>query len=404
MRKRISKILALLLLAMPVLAYQAAPAKAAMIENGKYYMANPVASGTGAITISGNTKTGGTIKGISVRYYRVPSGSTQNPTSVDWSSAPASITGAAISGINGTWTIDKTTDAGTDKYYLTNAAGTALAANAAFSFTVSGVANPGIGGTNADCPASNLDSAGNSTAGTCFAEVSLFTTEVVADMQANTNRVDYVMVGFTVTTQVTMTATVDPTLQFTVAGINSGVDIADAGATTTASETSTYSTLPFSYLTVGSPKTMGHRLYVKTNAQNGYSVKVQGTTDAADANGILKGQYAGNNIDGFGLDLGSPASFSAPAAWTSPTATTANVNTGYFGVNSNDTGTVFTGGSAGYFAPLENDTANEIMKANGPELGTLALSHIVTYALEIDVYQPADSYTGTLRYTCTPQY
>lgn len=392
MRKISKKILALFTaLVMALLTY--APAQAAMLYEAKVTLSNPKASDSSNYAFQMKVKTAATIKGLKMAWLKVPSGSSQNPTSFDPSGTSLN---ASITGIDGSWTLDKTTDAGTDILYLTKATGTALGANTLIGWQIDGAGNPSISGTNAGC-SPNVT---NSSAGMCYIKVTTFDTDTISDLQAETavNVIDQTVIGFAVVAGTTMTATVDPTLSFTVVGVNSGTDVNDAGATTTASITSTYDTMAFSNLTVGTPKTAGHSLYVKTNAQNGYAVTIKATTDTVNANGILKGQYAGNNIDGYGTD----AEWTTPIAWASPGSTTANVSSGIVGVNSHDTDTVFTGGNANNWAPMQNANARTIMSSTGPDLGTSAI--LVTIGIEVNVYQPADVYTGTFQYNCTPTY
>ncbi len=369
------------------------PASAAMLYQAKVTLSNPKASTSSNYAYNMKVKTAGTVKGIKMTYLKQPSGSSQNPTSLDMSGSSLN---ASLTGIDGVWTLDKTTDAGTGSMYLTKGAGTALSADTTVGWQIDGITNPPIAAGATGCSPNPT----NASAGACFIKITTFNTDTLADLQAETtaNIIDQTVIGFAVVAGTTMTATVDPTLAFTVVGVNSGVDVNDAGATTTASITSTFDTMYFGNLTVGTPKTAGHNLYVKTNANNGYTVTVKSTTDTVDANGILKGQYAGNNIDGYGTD----AEWTTPIAWASPGSTSANVSSGVVGVNSHDTDTVFTGGNANNWAPLQNANARTIMSSSGPDLGTAAT--LITFAIEVNVYQPADVYTGTFQYNCVPTY
>ncbi len=383
--------------------YLLVPAQAAMLYSASVTLSNPAASGSGTHAFSMKVKTPATIKGIKLQYLKAPSGSSQNPTSLSYAGAPANAT--SLTGLTGNWAVDKTTDAATDIYYLSKAAGDALIEDVTIAFSITGVGNPPISDGNTGCTTQTGDV--NDTTGTCFIKISTWDTDTIATMQDETtnaaNIKDSTTVSFVVTTLVTMTATVDSSMSFIVAGVAAGQAGAnDAGLVTSTTDPSTYSTLPFGNLTVGTPQLMAHKLYVKTNAQNGYTVKLRSTTDdtgaAADANGILKGQYAGNNIDGFS------SAFGAPGVWASPTNEEANVNSGFLGVNSNDTGTIFNGDAALKWAAMENDTWNTVMTKGGPDLGAEADAHIVSYAIEVNVYQPADTYTGTFQYQATPTY
>ncbi|OQB06469.1 MAG: hypothetical protein BWY19_00281 [bacterium ADurb.Bin212] len=389
----ISKKVVSLLVAFVMVFLAYTPANAAMLYDAKVTLSNPLASGNSNYTFNMKVKTNGTVKGIKMSYLKAASGSSANPTAFDPTSTSLN---ASLTGINGAWTLDKTTDAATDILYMTSAAGTALVAANVIGWQIDGAGNPPIEAGATGCNPNPT----NNSAGTCFIKVTTFNTDTIADLRAETasNIIDSTVIAFAVVSGTSMSATVDSTLAFTVVGINSGTDINDAGATTVASVNSTFDNISFGNLTVGVPKTAGHSLFVKTNAQNGYSVTIKSTTDAvSDANGVMKGQYSGNNIDGHGTD----AAWTTPIAWASPTGT-ANVNSGAFGVNTTDTDTVFNGAQATLWAPLQNMTYREIMKSTGPDLGNVAT--VVSFALEVDVYQPADVYTGTFNYNCTPTY
>lgn len=394
MRKISKKILALFTaMVMALLAY--APAQAAMLYEAKVTLSNSKASEASAYAFSMKTKTQGDVKGIKMSWLKAPSGSVQNPTDFGPGGTSLSAISASLGDI-GTWTLDKTTDAATDILYLYKTSGGSINADTLITWTINGATNPGISTAATGCNPNPT----NNSAGSCFIKVTTFDTDTIQTMHDETvgNIIDQTVVGFAVTAGVTMSATVDPTLVFTVAGVNSGTDVNDAGTTTTASITSQYDTMAFGNLTVDTPKTAGHNLTVKTNANNGYSVTIRSTTDTVNANGILKGQYSGNNIDGYGLD----AQWTTPQAWGHTLSTTANVDSGIVGVNSHDTDTVFTGGNANNWAPMQNANARTVMSSSGPDLGTSSV--LITIAIEVNVYQPADVYTGTFQYNCTPTY
>ncbi len=379
-------------LIMVFLAYT--PVNAAMLYNAKVTLSNPKASGSSNYAFNMKVKTAGTVKGIKIAILKSPSGSAQNPTSFDPSGTTLN---ESLTGLAAGWTLDKTTDAATDILYLTKAAGDELAADTTVGWQIDGAGNPPIvNGANTGCQQNTT----NASAGTCYIKIITFNTETVATMQAETagNILDQTVIGFTVVSGTSVSATVDPTLAFTVVGVNSGTDINDAGAVTTASVTSSFDTITFGNLTVGTPKTAAHNLYVKTNAQNGYGVTIKSTTDTVDEDGVLQGQYSGNNIDGYGGD----ATWTTPVVWASPDSTTANTDSGVFGVNSHDTDTVFTGANANNWAAVQNETYRTIMSSSGPDLGTAAT--LISFAIEVNVYQPADTYTGTFLYNCVPTY
>jgi len=84
---------------------------------------------------------------------------------------------------------------------------------------------------------------------------------------------DSAVVSYIYTDGVTVTATVDPTLTFSVAGITSGVSI--NGTNTNVISTAT--TVPFGIITTAGNKIGGNELTVATNAANGFTVFTKNT-------------------------------------------------------------------------------------------------------------------------------
>lgn len=216
---------------------------------------------------------------------------------------------------------------------------------------------------------------------TCFVQIQTST----ADGAWDTNVIDESTATYTVNSGVTVSATVDPSFTFVIAAVNSGTAVDGINTTVT----STVSTIPFGNLTVGTPAYGAHALSVTTNANSGYNVTLKLQTQ-------MTGTYVANNIDGF---AGNGASYADPKTWTSPTGTAKNVDSGWFGYDTTDTDIAAFG--AGEFAPVEA-TAQVVMTNSGPDLGTTPVN--VLYALEANVYQPADVYTGMVLYTATPTY
>lgn len=196
--------------------------------------------------------------------------------------------------------------------------------------------------------------------------------------------VDTGVVTYTIVQEVQVTAKVDPTFTFVVAGI--GANTATNGVTTSVASTST--TLPFGSLVPGTPKYAAHALYVTTNTGSGYSVTTTLTDD-------LTGIDTDNNIDPF------PAAWSAPTTWTQPTGTVPNTNTGWIAANTNDTDVPNWGSGSGLFGGLSASAITVGEKANSDN-GTTPM--LVTYALGVNVFQPSDYYTGILFYNALPRY
>lgn len=181
--------------------------------------------------------------------------------------------------------------------------------------------------------------------------------------------------------------TQDPSLTFTVTGI--GANTTNNGITT--SVESTPNTLPFQSLSLNEPKYMAQQLHVVTNAANGFYVYMK-------LDSTLQGNYPANNIDPFSA---TGVSWSNPISWTSPTSTTINENTAWVGANTSDTNVPGWGNASNKFGPL-TDT-NQIVMYSSDEVvdGSTA---VVSFAIEVNIYQPADIYSGILQYTVLPVY
>lgn len=174
-----------------------------------------------------------------------------------------------------------------------------------------------------------------------------------------------------------------PSLSFSIAGVASNT--LTNGITTSA--TSTADKLDFGSLTVSSPKYLAHQLNATTNTASGYTVSVK-------MNSTLQGMYPANIIEEF------PSTWSSPQAWTEPTGTTANVNTGWFGANTSDTRVSGWENASGLFGPI-GTTSHTVMRSPGIDGGS---SVYVTYAIEVNRHQPTDTYAARLEYSILPIY
>ncbi|NMB57007.1 LamG domain-containing protein [Candidatus Beckwithbacteria bacterium] len=180
---------------------------------------------------------------------------------------------------------------------------------------------------------------------------------------------------------------VDPSMTFTIEEVASGV--VTNGMTT--NEASTYDTLPFGNLSAGEQKILAHKLTVDTNAPNGYSVNMKLLY------GNLQGIYPDNYISPFAK---TGVTWTNPLTWQSPTGTTSNVNSGWFGANTSDTRVSGWSSGSGKYGPVST-VSHTVMESSEADEGT---SVYVTYSLEVNVYQHADLYSGTLVYEILPQY
>jgi hypothetical protein len=195
--------------------------------------------------------------------------------------------------------------------------------------------------------------------------------------------------------QVVVSASVDASLTFTVAGLSSGSSVNGSPTTTVANSTPT--TLPFGTLPVGSSLTLGHHLSVATNAGNGFTVTVQ-------QNGALQSTL-GATIDGF-ID---GSNTTTPSAWQAPAGLVADTSTyGHWGLTSDDTTILarttqfgsneWVSGSTTPIAIMgHNNVSDGLVSGQG--------STTVGYQIEISALQEAgDDYSTTLRYVATPTF
>ena len=193
---------------------------------------------------------------------------------------------------------------------------------------------------------------------------------------------------------VVVTASVDTSFTFTVAGVADSLSV-NGDATSTAT-TTTATSLPFETLNPGIETLLAQDLTVTTNAANGFTVTVQQDQNLTSATGA--------DIDTF-IDGASTAT---PAAWQSPAGTLGSEATyGHFGITSEDA-TLSGGdefGSALYAGNF--GSAREIFYHDGPADGSTANSGAtrVGFKIEIDSLQEAGTdYTNTLTYVATPVF
>lgn len=194
-------------------------------------------------------------------------------------------------------------------------------------------------------------------------------------------------------TSIAMTATVDPSFSFSVAGVSSGGSV--NGATTTI--TTTANTIPFGSLTALTPSIGAHDVTVTTNAGGGYTVTASNSATITGNPPLVSGT---NNIDSFS---GTNA---APTTWSSPAGGTANINTGYFGYTTEDatlcTGTAdrFTSSGGDKWAGSTITGEEVICNATGVSAQTVRLG----WEVEVNAIQPAGGYAGTVILVATPTY
>ena len=191
---------------------------------------------------------------------------------------------------------------------------------------------------------------------------------------------------------VVVTAAVSTRLTFTIEGVDAGVDI--NGHTTDA--TSTATSMPFGTLVVDTPKVVGQKLSVQTNANNGFTVTV-----VQDEN-LVSASTA--DIDLFANGGAS----STPVTWVSPAANVANENTwGHYGITSEDESLAGGDDFGSQLYAGNIDTAREVFYHGGPANATA--EHIgtteIAIRMEVSSLQEAgNDYTNVLTYVCTPVF
>jgi len=193
---------------------------------------------------------------------------------------------------------------------------------------------------------------------------------------------------------VTISASVDTSMTFSVNGVAIGANV-NGDATTTAT-TTTASLIPFGLLASGSPKLAAHDLSVSTNAPHGFSVTVKQTQNLLSNSGADIDLFKDGNAN------------VTPTAWTAPSASVSNENTyGHYGVTSEDgdlNGDEF--GTALYAGNFGTTTRTifahgSISDGATPNIGATR----VGYKIEVSSLQePANDYQNQFIYVCTPSF
>lgn len=254
----------------------------------------------------------------------------------------------------GTWAVSNTSSS-EQKLRMTNA--TPVAPQSGSQTAVwGGITN----GTTADTP--------------YYAKITTYTTN------ACSTPVDTTTVQFVYTNGTAVTASVDPSLSFAVAGTSSGTTCNGASSNVTTTAT----TVPFGTVTTSTNKVGVQNLTVSTNAANGYTV-------AARYTGVLAS--GSNDIDNHGGTNAAPTAFSAAGADEA------------YGYTTNDS-TLGTG-TANRFTSTPNvwaafATSNaEVAYNNAPASSQVTC---VGQQVGIDGATPAGSFSTTVIYTATPVY
>lgn len=355
-----------------LLPFVASKADAALVKNAYMTMSDPRNSATTVTHTFYWINQTANIGGITLAYCVRPS-STCTDTGADGSSAALS----AITyngGAESNWTYSW--NAAQFRSELKNTGTTMGGGGNQYVVTITNMTNPVLGNCTFTQP-------GNASSSTCYVKVATYSSSTFG-----TTRDDGV-VSLTITQGVSVTARVDPTFTFQVAGVTGDGIITRNGSTMTSGVTSTVTAIPFGNLTSGTEKFAGHDLTVVSNTDGGYNVTVRMLAN-------LTGTAYSFDIDPF---TGNAATTTSAQAWTLPTGGTAGTNTGWLGVGTNDTDV--PGRSANAFFSLS--AANTTLVMSNAD-STTGESNEIAYGIEVNSSQPADNYTGTLVYNAVPVY
>lgn len=372
--KTAHKLLSLAGLIVALLVASAGSAQAAQFTSLKLTLGSSAPQANTSHTFAFTHPSNATIKEIRFRYCAEASGTAGSCTTPPNLNTLTAAEGT-ISGLNGAnfsllSSVAQGASQGHYRFQHTGV-GEVTSTNDALSLGFTNIRNHSIG----DCN----PVAGNSS-DTCYVRVTSYS-------DAGVTAVDSGIVSYTVVDDITVTARVDPSFTFVVGAVAANT----ANNSITTSVASTFDTLPFGNLTAGTPKYAAHSLRVTTNTQSGYTVYARMSTQMA-------GVYSANNIDPF------IAGWATPTSWTEPTGTTPNTNTGWIGANSTDADITAWGPAVGaiFGDVAHSGTGNAVSYKASSDNGATPV--YVTYAIEANVFQPADTYTGTLIYNALPTY
>jgi len=303
------------------------------------------------------TATEATLKQVTFQWEK-DAGDSTKPTTLNL----VNISIGSVSGLNSSnWTLDKASyNTGLIKY--NNSDGESKTASSAISMIFSNVYNAEIG----DCTVSGkmFD--------TCHLTIKTYS-------DAGTTLVDNATTSYQLEDVPSLTYKVEGVVKDTVT--NNITTTIDTG----------YDEIAFGKMGLREVEYGAHRLYVETTAADGYSVTMK-------LDGYIQGLKEANKIDPFAA---IDCTWTTPKPWTTPTGTEGSTDTGWIGANTSDTRVNgWSTDSGGKFGHVSS-TAHEVMKSTGKDYGTYKY---VTYALEVNEYQPYDSYAGILIYEVTPTY
>jgi hypothetical protein len=180
-----------------------------------------------------------------------------------------------------------------------------------------------------------------------------------------------ITIQYIFTTGQDVSATIDPSFTFTVAGLADAVSV--NGTPTTIDASASPNEIPFGTVTTGANSVVGQSLTINTNAQNGYNIYVQYT----------------DNLENAG-DTYQINDFAGPGAFSS-------AGTENFGFTTEDTDVL----SAGQWDGLT--TAQQVIANETSVLSTADVTE-VAYQLGVESGTPAGEYDTIVIYTAVPTY
>lgn len=194
--------------------------------------------------------------------------------------------------------------------------------------------------------------------------------------------VDSSVIAFIYTTGVTVSATVDPSLSFSLGNVASGQTVNSA---TTNAATTTATAVNFGVVTSATNKIAAHDLIVSTNAINGYTVYVK-STGALTYLGATITNWTGTNAAPTTFTAAGTEAFGYTTASTSLSGTAARFSSNKW---------------AGYSTAFDTPTIQEVARATGTVSNDTTR---VGYQVAISGATEAGVYTTTVVYSAVPTY
>ncbi len=323
-------------------------AQAALITSASVQMSNSIASTTGVTyTVLFNFPSTTSIKCFTVSFGDTTA-VTPPATGMTTTSSVGTIDGTTNGGLTpGSWTYYAT---GNGIFQFEDSSGQATTATQ-IKLSVTTVTNP--------------------SGGTFYSIVNSYSA-VAAHVCSGAVDASNVMANITSSAGVAASATVNPSVSFSLANYGTAVN----GATGTLLSTATSSTIPFGVVTPATAYEQGHTATVSTNGAGGYVLYIRYT--GAMSNGVQTiADAAGTNA--------SPGSFGGSGSTSS---------FGYTTDNSQETGR-FTSNTWVGFTTTNQEVAKNASAVSGDA------SHI-GYELEASNTQQPGTYTTTVIYTVAP--